>query len=218
MAQGVDHFAAAGKCVRDACMDRPEAYWIVVGTPRGAVLLNQWMQAHLRWAGTGCLQQTGQRAHRRNPLAGAAHPGGFFKQLGVEPVEQRKVENEVALRIGHAPPKAGFDPRGDRVTVDLRRRAFVLRVAVDAQRHRPSRGSLRDGIQLPTWQPSVEECGDFGFGEAQILDGNGRTVALEKEHRDVEPRRSFAVGHGEVEIRRRTPQQNVQGFDGRPGY
>ena len=205
MPQGVDHFAAAGESVRDARMDRSEAFRILVGTPTRAVLLNQWMQSHLRRACTGYLQQTGQRAHRFKPLRSAPHTGGFFQQFGVEPVEQRKVENEVALRVGHAPPKARFDPSCDRVPVDLRRRAFVLRVAMNAQRHGPSRGSLRDGIQFAAWQPGVEECGDFGLREAQILDRYGRAVALEEEHRDVKPRRSFAVGHGEVEIRRRTP-------------
>ena len=231
MAQGVQHVAAAGQRPGDAGVHAPEPVRIAAKQPGGAVFADQRMQAYGRALAAGRLQQPAQRVHGRKAQPGLGAPRGLVHESGLDPVEQRDVENEIPVLLRQAAPQPGLDPGRGRVAgaeiVDGDAR--LEGVAVQAQRDRPSRGIRRYGGKLCAGQAlgttglrggsvrgrvtRVEKPPDLFGGESQILGGQRLAPPLKGKHRDVKALGALAERQGEVKIPRRALQHCVENVD-----
>ena len=213
----LDHPRAARECIGDAAMDGPKSVRILLEPPIFAVFLDERVKLHRRPVAARCRQEPGEGAHRLDPPPRVPRAGHLVDQPGVDPVEERDVEHEVAVPGRNAAPQPRLDPPRDRVVVAPVtgvRRPERPRVAVDAQRDGPARRVGDHRGQLPARQPAVEEPRDVGRREAQILRRHGLPPSFEREHGDVQIGRTFAERHREVEIARGAAQQRVDRRDG----
>ena len=215
MPHGVHHLAAPGERLGNDAVYRPKANWILDEPPVGAVVADERMHTHRRVRAAARLQQPGKGAHGCQPTPRTERSGRLVNEVGVDPVEQSDVEDEIPVRAGHAAPQTRLDPRGRHVGLpdDVRQCVRPAGVAVYAQRNGPSRrlcGKLRN---FPARKLLVEELRDIGPGEAQIVGLDSVYPPVEQQHRNIKACRQCPASHREMQIRRRSADEAIEHGD-----
>ena len=125
-------------------------------------------------------------------------------QLPVHPVEEPHVEQELAVVGGQVGPQPRLDPAGDDVPGEplLAGRGVTPPVAVHAHGDRPAGGRLGHRGEAPPRQRQVEEPGDLGQREAQVLREQDLRRRVEHRGGDVEPGRQLPAGQRQVQVAR----------------
>ena len=164
------------------------------------------------------VQQPVQLRQRGEPEPRAAGLERLVHQLRVDPVEQRQVEEQVAVLVRQVAQQPLAQKVGGEALVApevLRGAARGLagpQVAEDLQGDGPSLRPLHQRLQIVTRQTEVEEAGDLGRREAKLRGPHAHPGA--GQHRGVHVQAGIAPApDGDVQVRGSVAQQAVDRLD-----
>ena len=214
VAHGGHRLAAPRQRNGDAPLHRSVALRGRAPPVRDAVVADQRMQTiDARTPRAHGFEQTGEAGHALEALDRPGALERLVEQFAVDAVEEAHIEQELAVLRGEMGPHPRLDPAGDDVLHEppLAGRGAVaagaVAVAVHAHGDRPAAGLRGHRGEALARQRQIEEAGDLGRREAQVLGEQYLRGRVEHGGGDIEPRRQFAAGQRQVQVGRR----------GRPG-
>ena len=191
MAPRRNELPAAGQRPGDAGVQGPLASRIFDCQQVGAVVPDQGMHAPHGAVPADRGQQAFQRRQRGEPRAHVARIEDLVYQVRIDPVEDRQLADERAVRSGQATQQ----PEPDEIRGETRRlrpelpHLGLLPVPIDRQRDRPAGSLFLDRVELTSGQlPAGEESGDLRSRKAQLAGADDDARTVEDLHGQVQAR------------------------------